>query len=152
MPVSAFVDGKIIQGHQIASGNAADSPYPDGSIPLQIPYFKQLGLDLADFYPGTLNVNIAPAQFAILKPLYQFEKVQWIDGFPAETFSFTDCTLWFGGKAHQGYVYYPHAETKTQHFHSQSALEVLCRPVADIRYGHEVRLQYVPEQLAIVTP
>ena len=37
---------------------SADSPYPDGSIPLQMPHFAARGLDLLPYYPATLNISI----------------------------------------------------------------------------------------------
>ena len=149
MEQSALMDGVVIKGHQVASGSAKDSPYPDGSIPLQIPFFKALGLDLSECFPGTLNIAITPSRFEILHPSHKFEQVQWIAGFNAETFSFADCQLWFKGKVWSGFIYYPHPETKTQHFHNDEVLEVICPPIANIAYGDKVRIEYLPRQLKI---
>ncbi|MCC2605431.1 hypothetical protein [Planctobacterium marinum] len=149
MTQSKFVHGVVMQGHQIASGMAKDSPYPGGSVSLQMPFFKALGLDLTGYFPGTLNISVAPAQFRMLNPAYCFEKVAWIAGFNAETFSFAECTVWFSGKAYQGFVYYPHPETKTQHFHDASLLEVICQPIKGVHYGNKVRLEYLPEQISL---
>lgn len=151
MSQSRFIDGVVIQGHQIASGRAKDSPYPSGSVPMQMPYFKALGLDLSGYFPGTLNISVAQAQFKMLKPAYQFENIKWVEGFNPETFSFAECTLWYKGKAYQGFVYYPHPETKTQHFHNASLIEVIGQPIKDIHYGSKVRLEYLPEQINILT-
>lgn len=150
MTQSAFVDGVVLQGHQIASGKAKDSPYPAGSITMQIPFFKEHGLDLSDYFPGTLNVSISPRSFVMKQPAFRFEQVRWIEGFNPETFSFAECTLWFKGKAHSGFIYYPHPETKTQHFHNASLLEVICHPIDNIEYGDKVRVEYLPAQITIV--
>ncbi|BDX05648.1 hypothetical protein [Planctobacterium marinum] len=143
------VAGIIVQGHQVASGKAKDSPYPDGSIPLQMPFFRELGLDLSQCFPGTLNVAITPHKFKMLRPSHIFEKVEWIAGFNAETFSFAECKLVFGEISMRGYVHYPHPETKTQHFHNDQLLEVLCPFVEGIRYGDKVRLEYLQEQIDV---
>lgn len=144
------IDGVVIQGHQIASGKASNSPYPDGSIPLQTPFFKKLGLDLSDFYPGTLNISIAPKSFKIIQPDYRFEHVTWIDGFPAETFSFCQCKIWFKDSVSNGYIYYPHSETKTQHFHNDSLIEVICEEVVGIGYGDKVKLECAAGGISIL--
>jgi hypothetical protein len=52
--------GCLRPGHQVASGLAVNNPYPAGTIAMQTPFFKALGLDLSGFYVGTLNVSIAP--------------------------------------------------------------------------------------------
>jgi hypothetical protein len=36
-----------VSGHGVASGQAAASPYPAGTIALQSPHFASLGLDLS---------------------------------------------------------------------------------------------------------
>ena len=41
-------------GHGIASGKKKDDRFPDGTISMQIPIFKRLGLDLDHFHQGTL--------------------------------------------------------------------------------------------------
>ena len=147
---SSFISGTVIQGHQIASGKTLNSPYPDGSIPLQTPFFRELGLDLTAFYPGTLNVSIAPQSFRLRKASYRFDYLQWIEGFAPETFSFCACAIWYKDTAYDGYIYYPHPETKTQHFHNDSLLEVICKQVHGIEYGDSVRLQYLTEQIDII--
>lgn len=143
------IGGVVVQGHQIASGKASNSPYADGSIVLQTPHFKKLGLDLSGFFPGTLNISIAPKSFEILQPDYQFEQVEWIDGFPPETFSFCKCIVRFNDIVSRGYVYYPHPETKTQHFHNESLIEVICEEVPGIGYGDKVSLECAVEQISV---
>lgn len=145
-----FIKGEVIPGHQIASGKAKDSPYPGGSVPLQMPHFARLGLDLSEFYPGTLNVSIAPKKFTLLQSDYCFEGLQWIDGFPPETFSFCHCQLEFNDKSYPALVYYPHPETKIQHFHNDSLLEILAHKIPNIAYGDKVRLILSAEQFRLI--
>lgn len=127
-------------GHQIASGLNPQSPYPDGSITLQKPVFAKSGLDLSGMHNGTLNIDISPFTFAITRADHVVEKVEWLKGFPAETFSFIRCGLTFSGKTFPGWVYFPHPETKPRDFQPASVVEVLAPLIADIDYGDTVTL------------
>ncbi|MFZ0547360.1 MAG: hypothetical protein WAM60_18080 [Candidatus Promineifilaceae bacterium] len=134
------VGGIIEQGHQIASGRSPDSPYPAGSIPLQKPFFEALGLDLSGFFDGTLNVSIRPYTFTFTNPQYTFRQVHWMAGFRPEDFSFSHCKLLFDGRTYDGWVYYPHPETKIQHFQKPSILEIIVPLVPKIAYGDMVEV------------
>lgn len=145
------VNGIVIPGHQIASGTALDSPYPKGSIELQIPFFAQQGLDLSSCFKGTLNIDISPLSFRIIKPDFKYEHLKWIEGFPAETFSFVACSLEFKQIMYPSFVYYPHPETKSQHFQSTSTLEILAPKVPNISYGEQVSLLLNADKLHVFT-
>ena len=136
-----IVDGTIKQGHKIASGQAEDSPYPRGSVEMQIPFFAARGLDLSSFYIGTLNVTIKPHAFEFIAPEFTFRNVKWIDGFPPEDFSFSKCQISFEGHWYPGYVYYPRPETKTQHFHDDSTIEIITEWIPNIDYGDPVQIK-----------
>lgn len=114
---------------------------------------KPWGLDLSCFFPGTLNISIAPICFELANPEYTFEHLRWTDLHPPETFSFSRCLLRFDREEIIGMLYYPHPETKERHFQNASTLEVLAPPIARIGYGdcidvalnpHEIRL--LPER------
>lgn len=47
--------GIVKSGHQVASGRAENSPYERGTLEMQLPCFRDLGLDLSTFYLGTIN-------------------------------------------------------------------------------------------------
>lgn len=125
----------------MASGRAVDSPYPAGSIALQLPYFQALGLDLSDCFLGTLNLNIAPQTFTLEHPDYTFRQVKWFADGPAEDFSFVRVQVTAGEQTVSGWIYYPHPETKPQHFHNPSTLEVLAPWLEGVGYGDAVVLQ-----------
>ncbi|MEX0268557.1 hypothetical protein AB3R30_05410 [Leptolyngbyaceae cyanobacterium UHCC 1019] len=146
------VSGVVQQGHQIASGWASDSPYPKGSIAMQMPYFRALGLDLFDLFQGTLNISIHPATFVMQQPTYTFPKVAWTVAHPPETFSFLPCQIVFQSYAYQAFVYYPHPETKQRHFQNADILELLAPPIARINYGDRVELALNPAEILIVNP
>jgi hypothetical protein len=69
------INGKLIQGHQVASGKAVNSPYAEGTIATQTPLFQELGLDLSSYFKGTLNVDISPYTYYMKKPQFTFRKV-----------------------------------------------------------------------------
>lgn len=141
------VSGVIIAGHGVASGIAADSPYPKSTIALQTPFFKAQGLDLSHYFSGTLNVSITPHQFELRRPRYTFPQVAWTTAHPPETFSFCDCRLKFRGDRTQGLIYYPHPETKKTHFQDASVLELLMPKVEGIRYGDAILLEVPADQI-----
>ena len=72
------IAGKLVRGHQIASGTNPNSPYPSGSIALQIPFFKQLGLDLTGYHAATLNISVEPQALVWVQPVFQFEHLVWV--------------------------------------------------------------------------
>ena len=101
------VRGIVEQGHRVASGLAEDSPYPAGTIETQIPFFRERGLDLGAFYPGTLNISIRPFTFVMGRPEFTFRQVAWTPLNPPEDFSFSRCTVEFRGAAYDGWVVLP---------------------------------------------
>ncbi|XOV81168.1 MAG: hypothetical protein ACFHVJ_09520 [Aestuariibacter sp.] len=145
----AKVTGKVVAGYQVASGTGVESPYPQGSITMQKPVFKKLGLDLEHCFDGTLNVDIAPHSFSLLSAPWRFEQVNWVDGFSPENFSFIPCELLFRQSIIPAFIYYPDPETKTQHFHNTQRLEVLAPWVDGIKYGDSVSLLYDEKHLNI---
>jgi hypothetical protein len=148
MPKS-HVPGILQQGHRVASGQSENSPYPAGTIAMQTPYFKELGLDLSSYYPGTLNVSVAPLSFKLRHADFVFREVHWVEGFPSEDFSFVHCAIIYQQQRYPALIYYPHPETKIQHFQSTSVLEVLCEKVSGISYGDNVVLEYDESKIVI---
>lgn len=133
------LQGVLKKGYRVASGPSA--AYPEyGSIEKQKPYFKDLGLDLDGMFNGTLNIDIHPYEFNISNPAYTFRQVQWTDLTHAEDFSFSRCRVIFNGREFHGWVYYPHPETKKDHFQDASTVEVLAPWIPGIKYGDAVEL------------
>jgi hypothetical protein len=134
------VTGTVCQGFRVASGQNTESLYPESTIAMQMPFFRARGLDLSGYFPGTLNVSIAPKVFTILNPYKTFPLVEWTTLHPPETFSFCRCVLKFQEKQYAGLIYYPHPETKRSHFQDDSVLEILAPKLAGLGYGDEVSL------------
>lgn len=141
--------GRLKQGYRVASGPSA--AYPQyGSIEKQKPYFKALGLDLEAVYNGTLNISIEPYAFELTMPRHTFRGVKWTELTNAEDFSFSPCRLRFEGREYQGWVYYPHPETKRDHFQDASTVEVLAPFIEGLRYGDALELLLDPQEVKVV--
>ncbi len=140
--------GTVISGHRVASGQTSKSPYPAGTIEMQTPYFAALGVDLTPFYPGTLNVSIAPHRFD-LRPQITLHQVKWSPDHAAESFSFIPIHLIWQQRTFSGLVYYPRPETKINHFQDPSVLELLLPLIPGIGYGDRVSLTAAASDLII---
>lgn len=141
---------RVVQGHRVASGLNGDPRFPGGTLQMQIPYFLALGLDLRPFYPGTLNVSIAPCRYRVVKARHTFVNVKWHPTEPAEDFSFFDVRLGRpDAPSLEGFIYYPHPQTKPEHFQQPGVLELLFPYLESMSYGDEVRLEIPASQMAI---
>jgi hypothetical protein len=141
------VDGFIVQGYRVASGPSADYPY--GALDRQRPIFTARGLNLDGFFNGTLNVNIQPRSFQMEKPQFTFRFVEWTDLHPPEHFSFSACAVIHQGVEYDGWVYYPHPETKLRNFQNPSLLEVIALPIPTLKYGDSVRVLVNPDEISL---
>ena len=122
-------------GHGVASGRAADSPYPAGTIALQRPLFARHGLDLGECFEGTLNVVVPGGEWRLHRPLYRFEQLQWTPLHPPETFSFWPALLRGAACCQRpvaGWIYWPHPETKQRHHQPPGQLELLMPWLANL--------------------
>ena len=139
--------GVLAEGYRVASGPSKDYPY--GALDRQRPLFKERGLDLSGYFNGTLNVDIRPNVFQIIKPEFTFKNVEWTDLHPPEHFSFSHCRVVYDDVKYEGWVYYPHPETKKRNFQDPSLLEVIASLIPDIKYGDEVEVQVNPERIEV---
>lgn len=141
------ITGILTRGHQVASRPSKDYPY--STLEKQKPYFKSLGLDLYPYFNGTLNISIAPLTFKMIKPEFTFEKVEWTDLHPPETFSFSRCNVIFKNKNYAGWVYYPHPETKKNHFQNPALIEVIAVEIPNIQYGDSVDVEINEDEINV---
>ncbi|RJP49079.1 MAG: hypothetical protein C4583_13120 [Anaerolineaceae bacterium] len=142
--------GILAQGHQVAS--RPSKAYPYSSLEKQKPFFKQRGLDLYPYFNGTLNISIAPLEFEMTNPEFTFPLIEWTDLHPPETFSFSRCRVRFEGKEFEGWVYYPHPETKRTHFQNPSLVEVITYEIPNIRYEDAIEVELNPAEIAVRHP
>jgi hypothetical protein len=132
------VSGVVVEGHHVASGPSKDYPY--STLERQKPFFKARGLDLDLFFTGTINISIAPLKYKLVKPAYTFRQIGWTGLHPPEDFSFSPCRVLFQAMGFDGYIYYPHPETKIRHFQAPSVIEVITDKIPGIGYGSQVEL------------
>ncbi len=144
------VRGVVCEGYGVASGVRGN--IPGGTIRPQILLFKERGLDLSPCFAGTLNVSIAPHSYALREPQYVFRGLRWSPDSPAEDFSITPCVVTFEDRSVDGYVYYPHPDTKPRHFQPPSVIEVIAPLIEGIAYGSPVRLEVDPSEVVIHNP
>ena len=138
---SQNVGARIVPGHQVASGLNGNPRFPGGTLRMQAPFFRALGLDLAAFHGGTMNVSIAPWRYRVIQAPLTFRQVKWHPTEPAEDFSFFEVQMTpAGGPPVAGKIYYPHPETKPEHFQQPDVLELLLPFVAGLSYGDEIQL------------
>ena len=146
-PAWIRLKGRLVQGHRVASQPSREYPY--SSLEKQKPYFKELGLDLSTYFDGTLNISIAPLEFEMTQPEFTFELVEWTNLHPPETFSFSRCKVWFEDRAYEGWVYYPHPETKKTHFQNPSLIEAITYEIPLIQYGDALDVGINTEEITI---
>lgn len=135
-----WLRGRRIAGYGVASGRAADSPYPAGTIALQALFFRAQGVDLSPYFPATLNVDLAP--HAPPAPVPTFDgRLRWF-GELEERFLLTPIALRHAGAVHQGLWYYPHPETKPAHIQRPTVVELLLPWIAGLPADAEVEVGF----------
>lgn len=140
----------VIPGHGVASGQGNDPRYPEGTLKAQYEHFQKRGLDLLQYFTGTVNVDISPYSFRIRQPKYFFENIQWSDHIPPENFYFFDVALQFNGEVYEGLIYMPDPATKEDHFQEPTTLELLLPKIDNVSYGDSVLINVKEEQLELV--
>ncbi|BAZ40882.1 hypothetical protein NIES4101_68430 [Calothrix sp. NIES-4101] len=145
------IKGIVKKGYGVASGKSGNPRFPQGTIEMQKPFFREQGLDLDAYFSGTLNVSIYPYKYEIKQPKYTFRNVKWSPHEPAEDFSFFNCQILLNtGKLLSGLIYYPHPETKPEHFQSPDILEIMTPFISGLQYGDECILEVKSQQINII--
>lgn len=144
------IQGIIQQGYQVASGQNKAPRFPGGTLRMQRASFKQRGLDLSPYFPGTINLSLYPHSYVIKQSAYTFHKVKWAEHQPAEDFSFFDCCIISKVQFPiKGLIYYPHPETKPMHFQEPSVMELLMPFIEGLNYGDSITIELNPQQLMV---
>jgi hypothetical protein len=142
-----MVPGKLRKGYGVASGPSADYPY--GALERQLPFFRDGGLDLRGLFLGTLNVDISPQIFRLVRPDFTFAGVAWTDLHPPEDFSFARCRLQVFERQLDAWIYYPHPETKLRHFQDPSLMEVISPWISGVQPGTRLAVWVDSDQVAL---
>ena len=150
--------GRLVAGHGVASGRAAESPYPAGTIAMQQPCFAAAGLDLSGFASATLNLDFSPGEWRLEQPDHRFEQLRWTELHPPETFSFWRCRIRRLDPAEgsppwrPALIYYPHPDTKQVHHQPASVLEVLAPPLGSVVPGDRFELCLDGRRCRLIQP
>lgn len=143
-----LLNTKMTHGHGVAS--KASKLYPAGTISLQYPHFKNLGLDLGHCYGGTVNLSIAPARCTIHKPSLYLQDVDW---YPSrgrtENFLICDCAIKVVGGYVLGYIYQPDIKTKIEHYDDPHALQVISPFIEGLQDSENISLYLKSSQCSI---
>lgn len=143
------LQGTVVKGHQVASGSNQNPLFPGGTLAMQLPFFKALGLDLTDWHLATLNASISPRDFKITNPNWHFKNVAWHPSEPAEDFSFVQISV----ASVAGLIYFPHPQTKPAHHQPAGMMEIILKTfLPDIQYGSVVLLDIPENRVKIITP
>ena len=144
------VIGQIETGYGVASGRARDPRFPQGTIEMQKPFFRDRGLDLSPYFSGTINLSIAPHNYLIHQAKYTFKQVKWSPNDPAEDFSFFDCQISIEpDKVINGLIYYPHPDTKPEHFQAPDVLEIMVPFINGLTAQSQLILAVNSQQMSI---
>ncbi|MES2597527.1 MAG: hypothetical protein V4662_19420 [Verrucomicrobiota bacterium] len=144
-----MIPATTVQGHRVASGQNGNPLFPGGTLKMQMPSFKELGLDLSGFHLGTLNVSISPMSYQVVKARHTFREVKWHPTEPAEDFSFFDVVVHRDGETPvEGFVYFPHPDTKPTHFQKTDVLELLLPWTEGLGYGTRIEIEVPEEQMS----
>ena len=111
--------------------------------------FKERGRDLNAYFMA-LELGIQPNALKLLKPEFTFHHVEWTDLHPPEHFSFSRCKVIYKDIEYEGWVYYPHPETKLRHFQNPSLLEVIAVLIPHIEYGDELDVLVNSEEILVM--
>jgi hypothetical protein len=142
-----WAQGILRKGYGVASGPSPD--YPFGALERQVPFFRARGLDLEGLFLGTLNIDIRPLVFEMRRPEFAFRDVLWTDLHPPEHFSFSRCRVAYAEAEFEGWLYYPHPETKLRHFQDASLMEVIAPFIPGLAIGDALRIGVDPDRVVL---
>lgn len=145
-----LVRGEIKSGYGVASGKGKDERYPEGALKQQFKRFLGRGLDLSNYFMGTINLDISPCSYEIKKLKHFFKNIDWSDFIPPENFYFFDVSLHYNDKTYKGLVYMPDPETKENHIQKPNILELIFPNIEGLEYGSIVDIELKKNQIYII--
>jgi hypothetical protein len=142
--------GVVVVGHGVASGRSKQDQFPGGALTLQAPHFAARGLDISQYYPGTINVDLAPLRVELVQPHLTIPLLTWLEGYPAETFSFVHAAIRLEGTEYPAMVFYPHPETKPEHQQPPGVVELMAGFIPSIAPGVHLEVGLEPAEMRAV--
>lgn len=130
-----ILTGRVKEGLRIASGLNPDPTLKlNNTIFKQKPFFVEAGVkSIQDCYNGTINLEISPRQFKIIKPDYQVT-CEWSPG-TIETFWLVAAAIIFKNNRYDGYIYYPCPSPVKSH--KDDIVEFLAQKIENLDYGDQ---------------
>ena len=126
-PVNIKFVQQLCRGHRVASGKAKDPRFPKGTISMQKPHFEKCGFIMDKFFLGTINLDISPFGYELVKPAFHVIKVRWSPVMPPENFFIFSLSFRVSKKlALSGYIYLPHPSTKPGFFQPDKFYRSYC--------------------------
>ena len=140
-----WVQGNVVDGHGAASGSSGDPRFPSGTLALQFPHFAGAGIPIDGYVPATINVDL-PFELSPREPAARIEHLEWLAGYPAESFEFFDAKIGVAGVVHRALIYRPDPTTKPEFIQPDSVVEVLAPKIEGIGPGTPISLWVDPDQ------
>ena len=140
-----WAPGRVVEGYGAASGSGGDARFPQGTLALQFPHFARAGIAIEGYVPATINVDL-PFDLVPRRPAARIESLEWLAGYPAETFEFFDAKIAMAGAARRALVYRPDPKTKPDFSQPDSVVEMLAPPIEGIGPGTPVSVWVDPDQ------
>jgi hypothetical protein len=142
------ISGQVVPGHGVASGKNPDSRYGErGTLGYQLPLFEQLGLPVASFYAGTINVSTHPLAPKPVSPFRRVKDLHWYPQRAPETFEFFRCLISGPGWFEEGLIYRPLPETKIEHFDDPKGVQIIAPLLTNLSYGDKLLIAYCSFEL-----
>ena len=134
-----LITGSIVRGHGVASGCSNDERFPDGTLSLQWPFFINMGLDLNRYHRATINISVCPLRPEPVCAFQTFRNIKWHPDCAAEDFSFFQVELKLeDDESVDGLIYWPHPETKPEHFQDPHVIEIMAPKIPELSLGDKV--------------
>ena len=143
------IKGVISQGFGHASGQRSQK-YPEGTINLQKQHFPKHGLDISDCFSGTVNLDISPRTYRLVKPEFFLEGVIWKEGRIPENFFIARTVILSEGHAIDGFIYHPDLSTKTGSIDKPYHLQLLAPFIPNLKLGNSLEIKLRSSEIELL--
>jgi hypothetical protein len=143
-----IIMGRVKRGLRLASGlgEPVRGPRLINTIEKQRCFFEEIVPGMEYFYNGTINLDISPLEFRILKQDFEI-KCKWEENIE-ETFWFVESKLQFKKKKYDGMIYYP-CPSETKEYSKNNMFEIIAPFIEYLKYGDKLYIQYNDSKILI---
>lgn len=141
------IRGRVKEGHRIASGQSPTGHQGlNNTIALQRPFFEADVPGFSLVWDGTINLDISPRTFRILKPDH-IVTCEWHPGV-VETFWLVKIRALASQGRYSGFIYYPCPSAVKSH--KDDMVEILAPKIVGLSYGDKVVVEVSRLKLALI--